>query len=123
MTIRNRLTRQESKEFARMRLFEGKGRLLIRKCSQRAMRNRYVRRHFAELRQPEPQTCSASVSQYLGTTNAMLADRKEFVGLVQFAVAHGLGSLRSIPSRNGNGPRTQAARLVFDRMNDRKSFN
>jgi len=61
--------------------------------SRRAMRDRSVRTHLAELRRRELETYAASLGQYLGATDGVPADRPEIVALVLLAVAHGLGSL------------------------------
>ena len=60
--------------------------------SRRAMRDRSVRKHLAELRRQELETYAASVGRYLGATDGVPADRPEIVALVLLAVAHGLGS-------------------------------
>src|SRR5208337_1366295 len=84
--------------------------------SRRAMRDRSVRKHLAELRRREVETYAASVGQNLGATDGVPADRPEIVALVLLAVAHGLGSLAIDAEPEWEHMYTEAARLVFDRM-------
>jgi len=84
--------------------------------SRRAMRDRSVRKHLAELLRQELETYSASVGQYLGATDRVPAHRPEIVVLVLLAVAHGLGSLAVDTEPEWEHMYTEAATLVFDRM-------
>jgi AcrR family transcriptional regulator len=84
--------------------------------SRRAMRDRSVRTHLAELRRRELETYAASVGQYLGATDGVPADRPEIVALVLLAVAHGLGSLAIDTEPECEHMYTEAAKLVFDRI-------
>ena len=84
--------------------------------SRRAMRDRSVRKHLAELFRQELETYSASVGQYLGATDGVPAHRPEIVVLGLLAVAHGLGSLAIDTEPEWEHMYTEAAKLVFDRM-------
>jgi len=84
--------------------------------SRRAIRDRSVRRHLAELLRQELATYSASVGQYLGGNDGVSAHRPEIVVLVLLAVAHGLGSLAMDTEPERGHLYTEAAKLVFDRM-------
>jgi len=84
--------------------------------SRRAMRDRFVRKHLAELRRRELETYAASVDRYLGTPDGALSGRPEIVALVLLAVAHGLGTLAVDAEPECEHIYTEAARLVFDRM-------
>lgn len=84
--------------------------------NRRAMRDRSVRKHLAELRRRELETYAASVGRYLRGTDGVEADRPEIVTLVLLAVAHGLGSLAIETEPEWESMYTEAARLVFDRM-------
>ena len=90
--------------------------------SRRAMRDRSVRKHLAELRRRELETYAASVGRYLGATDGVPADRPEIVALVLLAVAHGLGSLAIDTEPEWEHMYTEAAKLVFDRMTAPKSL-
>ena len=61
--------------------------------TRRAMRDRSVLKHLAELRRQELEMYAGSVGRYLGAADRVQADRPEVVALVLLAVAHGLGSL------------------------------
>jgi hypothetical protein len=106
MRARKRLTREESKEVKHPRI----------EFSHRAMRDRSVRKHLAELRRRELKTYAASVDPHLGGTDGVPADRPEIVALVLLAVAHGLGSLAIDNESECEHMYTEAAKLVFDRM-------
>ena len=84
--------------------------------SRRAMRDRSVRRHLAELWRQELETYTAWVSRNLGAMGGVPADRPEAVALVLWAVAHGLGSLAIDSEPEWEHLYTEAAKLVFDRM-------
>ena len=84
--------------------------------SRRAMRDRSVRKHLAELCRQELETYAASVGRYLGATDEVAADRPEIVALVLLAVAHGLGILAVDTDPEWEHMYTEAATLVFDRM-------
>jgi len=84
--------------------------------SRRAMRDRSVRKHLAELRRREFETYTDSIGRYQCATDAVPADRPEIVALVLMAVAYGLGILAIDTEPNGEHIYTEAARLVFDRM-------
>jgi len=84
--------------------------------SRRAMRDRSVRKHLAELRRRELETYSASVGRYLGATDGVPVDRPEIVALVLWAVAHGLGSLAIDTEPEWEHMYTEAAKLAFDRL-------
>jgi len=84
--------------------------------SRRAMRDRSVRKHLAELRRQELETYAASVGRYLNATDGVPGDRPEIVALVLLAVAHGLGSLAIDVEPDLEQMYTDASKLVFDRM-------
>ena len=84
--------------------------------SRRAMRDRSVRNHLAELRRRELETYAACVVRYLGATDGVPADRPEIVALVLLAVVHGLGSLAIDTEPECEHMYSEAAKLVFDRM-------
>jgi AcrR family transcriptional regulator len=84
--------------------------------SRRAMRDRSVRKHLAELGRRELETYAASVCRYLGAMDGVPADRPEIVALVLWAVAHGLGSLAIDTEPEWEHMYTEAAKLAFDRM-------
>lgn len=92
-------------------------------CTRRAMRDRFVRKHLAELRRQELETYAASVDRYLVATDGMAADQPEIVALVLLAVAHGLGSLAMDTEPEWECLYTEAAKLVFDRMTAPKIFH
>ena len=89
--------------------------------ARRAMRDRSVRKHLAELRRRELETYAASVGRYLGATYGVPADRSEVVALALLAVAHGLGSLAIDSEPEWEHMYTEAAKLVFDRMSASQS--
>ena len=84
--------------------------------TRRAMRDRSVRKHLAELRRRELETYAASVARYFGATYGVPADRPDVVALVLWAVAHGLGSLAIDTEPEWEHMYTEAAKLVFDRI-------
>jgi len=84
--------------------------------ARRAMRDRSVRKHLAELRRKELKTYASSVGRYLGAMDGVPADRPEVVALVLLAVAHGLGSLALDTEPEWEHMYTEAAKLAFDRM-------
>ena len=89
--------------------------------ARRAMRDRSVRKHLAELRRRELETYAASVGRYLGATYGVPADRSEVVALALLAVAHGLGSLAIDSEPEWEHMYTEAAKLVFDHMSASQS--
>ena len=89
--------------------------------ARRAMRDRSVRKHLAELRRRELETYAASVGRYLGTTYGVPADPSDVVALALLAVAHGLGSLAIDSEPEWEHRYTEAAKLVFDRMSASQS--
>lgn len=88
--------------------------------SRKAMRDRAVRRHLAELRHRELETYVGSLSRYLSAADGVLADQPEIVALL--ALAHGLGSLAIETEPELQNTYTEAARLVFDRLTAPKSL-
>lgn len=84
--------------------------------SRRAMRDRSVRKHLAELRRRELETYAAFVRCYLDATGGALRDTPEVVALVLWAVAHGLGSLAIDVEPDQEHMYMEAAKLAFDRM-------
>jgi AcrR family transcriptional regulator len=88
--------------------------------SRKAMRDRAVRRHLADLRHRELETYAGSLNRYLGATDGVPTDRPEIVALL--AVAHGLGSLAIETEPEWENTYTEAAKLVFDRLTAPKSL-
>jgi len=84
--------------------------------SRRAMTDRSVRKHLAELRRRELETCAVSVSRCVCAMDGFRADRPEIVALVLLAVIHGLGSLAIGTEPECEHLYTEAAKLAFDRM-------
>jgi len=84
--------------------------------SRRAMRDRSVRKHLAELRRRELETYAASLGRYLRVTDGVPADRPEIIALVLLAVAHGLGNLAIDTEPESEQMYTEAAKLAFDRL-------
>ena len=89
--------------------------------SRRAMRDRSVRKHLAELRRQELETYTASVGRYFGATDGAQAERPEVIALVLLAVAHGLGSLAI--DAEWDDMFADAARMAFDRMSAPELFH
>lgn len=90
--------------------------------SRRAMRDRSVRKHVAELRQRELETYAAFVSRHLGAMDPVPANRPEVVALALWAIAYGLGSLAIDSEPEWEHMYTEAAKLVFDRITGPKSL-
>jgi AcrR family transcriptional regulator len=84
--------------------------------TRRAMRDRSVLKHLAELRGRELEMYAGSVGRYLGATNRVQADRPELVALVLLAIVHGLGSLAIDIGTERECIYTEAAKLAFDRI-------
>ncbi len=89
--------------------------------TRRAMRDRSVLKHLAELRRQELETYAGSVSRYLctkdrGAAGRVQADRPEVIALVLLAVIHGLGSLAIDIGAERECIYTEAAKLAFDRI-------
>ena len=84
--------------------------------TRRAMRDRSVLKHLAELRRQELETYAGSVGRYLGATDRVQTDRPEIVALVLLAVVQGLGSLAIDIGTELECMYTEAAKLAFDRM-------
>lgn len=84
--------------------------------SRRAMTDRSVRKHLAELRRRELETYAASLYRYLGATDGLAAAKPEVVALVLLAVAHGLGSIAIDTDGESEDMYADAAKLAFDRM-------
>jgi TetR/AcrR family transcriptional regulator, transcriptional repressor of aconitase len=83
--------------------------------SRRAIRDRSVRKHLAELLRQELETYAVSVGRYLGP-DGVPADRPEIVALLLLAVANGLGTLAIDTEPEWEHMYTEAARLAFDRL-------
>jgi AcrR family transcriptional regulator len=84
--------------------------------SLRAMRDRNVRQHLAELWQRELEKCAVSVCRHFCATDGLPPDRPEIIGLVLLAVAQGLGTLAHDTGPEWEHMYTEAARLAFDRI-------
>ena len=84
--------------------------------SRRAMQDRSVRKHLAELRRQELETYAASMGRYLVGKDGVPADRPQIVALLLLAVAHGLGTLAMDTEPDGEHMCAEAAKLVFDRL-------
>jgi len=91
--------------------------------SRRAMRDRSVRKHLADLRRRELDTYAASLDRYLGATGGVSTHQPEIVALVLLAVAHGLGSLAIDTEPEWEHMYTEAAKLAFDRMSSPQTFH
>jgi len=100
------LNQWRSKDFIALRM----------EYSRRAMRDRSVRKHLAELRRQEIETYSAFVDRYVAATGGIQEDRPEIVALVLLAVAYGLGSLAIGSEPEWEHMYKEAATLAFDRM-------
>jgi len=83
--------------------------------SRRALRDRSVKTHFAELLRRELQTYSASVGHVLAKGQEA-SERPEIVVLVLLAAALGLGILAVDTDPEREQMYTDAAGLLFDRM-------
>ncbi len=90
--------------------------------SRRAMRDRSVRKHLAELRRRELDTYAASLSRYLGGNSGRPGSQAEIIALVLLAVAHGLGSLAIDTEPEWEQLYAEAAKLAFDRMSSLQTF-
>ena len=84
--------------------------------SRRAVRDRSVRTHLAELLRQELETYSASVGCFLCAKDEVAVERPERVALVLLAVALGLGILAVDTDPEREHMYAAAATLVFDRM-------
>ena len=84
--------------------------------TRRAMRDRSVGKHLAEVRRQELETYAGSVGRYLGAPDRAQGDRPEIIALVLLAVVHGLGSLAIDTGTEQERMYTEAAKLAFDRM-------
>jgi len=91
--------------------------------SRRAMRDRSVRKHLAEIRRQELEVYAASLDRYLAGTDGVTADHSEIVAFVLLAVAHGLATLAIDAEPECECLYTEAARLAFDRMTAPKSIS
>jgi len=84
--------------------------------TRRAMRDRSVLKHLAELRRQELETYAGSVGRYLGATDRVQTDRPEIVALVLLAVVQGLGNLAIDIGPEQECIYTEAAKFAFDRV-------
>jgi AcrR family transcriptional regulator len=84
--------------------------------SRRALRDRLVRRHLAEVWRQDLEACAAFVCRFRAAKEGLQADPPEIVALVLLAVLHGLGSLAIDVEPDLEQMYTEASRLVFDRM-------
>ena len=84
--------------------------------SRRAMRDRSVRKHLAEVWRQDLETYAASVCRVVPATNGVPADPPEIVALVLLAVIQGLGSIAIDTDPEWEHMYTDAAKLAFDRM-------
>jgi len=84
--------------------------------TRRAMRDRSVGKHLAEVRRQELETYAGSVGRYLGAPDGVQGERPEIVALVLLAVVHGLGSLAIVTGTEQECMYTEAAKLAFDRI-------
>ncbi len=92
---------------------------LTMEFSRRAMRDRPVRKHLAELRRRELETYAECVGRFLGASEGVPVGRPEIVALVLLAVAHGLGSIAIDTDPEWEHMYTEASRLAFDLAFDR----
>ncbi|HLK68409.1 MAG TPA: TetR family transcriptional regulator [Bryobacteraceae bacterium] len=84
--------------------------------SRRAIRDRSVRTHLAELFRQELETYSASVGRVLCAKDEIAAERPEIVVLVLLASTLGLGILAVDADPEREHLYSEAAALVFNRM-------
>ena len=84
--------------------------------SRRALRDRSVRTHLAELLRQELETYSASVGRLLCVEDQAAPERPEIVALALLAVALGLGMLSVDTDPEREHMYAEAATLVFDRL-------
>lgn len=84
--------------------------------ARRAMKDRSVRKHLAELRRQELETVAAAVVRHFGASDRVPADRPEVLALVFLAVARGLATLAIEAGAEMEQLYSEAARLAFDRM-------
>ncbi len=90
--------------------------------SRRALRDRSVRRHLAEVWRQDLEAYAAFVCRFLAATEGIPADPPEIVALVLLAVVHGLGSLAIDVEPDLEQMYTEASRLVFDRLTAPKAL-
>jgi TetR/AcrR family transcriptional regulator, transcriptional repressor of aconitase len=91
--------------------------------SRRAMRDRSIRKHLAEIRRQDLETYARWVGEYFGAADGVPADRPGIVALVLWAVAQGLGSLAIDADPEWEQMCLEAAKLAFDRMTATKSIS
>jgi len=84
--------------------------------ARRAMKDRTVRKHLAELRSQELETVADSVVRYFGASDRVPAERPEALALAFLAVVRGLASLAIEAGPEMKQLYSEAARLAFDRM-------
>jgi len=84
--------------------------------SRRAMKERSVRKHLAELQREELETVTSAVIRYFGAGEEVRSERPEIVALALMAVARGLAILAGDNEPEREHMYTEAAALVFDRM-------
>ena len=86
--------------------------------SRRAMKDRSIRKHLADLRRQEVESVAASVVRYFGAADTVPVDRPEVLALALLAVARGLASLAIEAGPEMEQLYTDAARLAFDRLSE-----
>ena len=84
--------------------------------ARRAMKDRSVKKHLAELRRQELEKVASSVVRYFGTRDRVPADRPEVLAVAFLAVARGLASLAMEAGPEMEQLYSEAAKLAFDRM-------
>jgi len=84
--------------------------------TRKAIRDRSLRKHLAEVRRQELETYAGSLGRYLRATDGVQADRPEIIALVLLALVNGLGSLAIDTGTEQECMFNEAAKLAFDRM-------
>lgn len=84
--------------------------------SRRAMKDRAVRKHLAEVWRQDLETYAACVCRIVAATEGIPDDPPKLVALVLLAVIQGLGSIAIDNDPEREQMYTEAAKLVFDRM-------
>jgi AcrR family transcriptional regulator len=84
--------------------------------SRRAMRDRNMREHLAELCRRKVEILAASVFRHRCATEEQPPDRPQIIGLVLLAVAQGLGTLALHTGPEWEDMYQEAALLAFDRI-------
>jgi AcrR family transcriptional regulator len=84
--------------------------------ARRAMKDRSLRKHLAELRRQELETVAALVVRHFVADDRVPFDRPKVLALVLLAVARGLATLAIEAGPEMEQLYSEAAKLAFDRM-------